>query len=408
MNAAIPAGSGRLIFVNRFAQPDLSATAKMLEGVSVGLARDFDVRVLTSRLSYQTGERCYPGRERQAGVEIVRVWSTAFGRGHLAGRVLDYVTFLVSAAFTLWRTARAGDVVVLKTDPPLLSVLCAVVCLGRRAPLVNWLQDLFPELDLALRPGAMPGAAVRLLKRMRDWSLRNAALNVVISSQMREHLADAGVEPHRVTVIGNWSDSGVVHPVQPECNPLRAKWDLTGEFVVGYSGNMGRAHDLHTVAAAIDARGMEDRVRFLFIGDGARKDLIVQASAGRNVRIEPLQPPDLLAESLSAPDVHLVTLHPGVEGLMFPSKLYAAAAAGRPVIVVGAAENEVGRLVETHDFGISVCSGNSAALNKAIDALRDDADRRTRMGLNARRFVVEHHSLPCSVERWKLALSGLA
>lgn len=50
----------------------------------------------------------------------------------------------------MWRLTREGDVIVAKTDPPLISLMGAVVARLRGARLVNWLQDLFPEVAEAL------------------------------------------------------------------------------------------------------------------------------------------------------------------------------------------------------------------------------------------------------------------
>jgi len=66
-----------------------------------------------------------------------------FGRGHLGGRLLDYLGFYVAASARFWRLARRGDVIVAKTDPPLISIPAAWIARRRRAHLVNWLQDLF-------------------------------------------------------------------------------------------------------------------------------------------------------------------------------------------------------------------------------------------------------------------------
>jgi ethanolamine utilization protein EutA (predicted chaperonin) len=43
----------------------------------------------------------------------------------LPGRALDYLSFYQSVRRHLGAVARAGDIVVAKTDPPLLSVVIA-------------------------------------------------------------------------------------------------------------------------------------------------------------------------------------------------------------------------------------------------------------------------------------------
>jgi len=125
------------------------------------------------------------------------------------------------------------------------------------------------------------------------------------------------------------------HPV---ANSLREEWNLGQKFVVGYSGNFGRAHDFATVLdAAAMLRDLRD-VHFLFVGNGAQLPWVqarVAALGLTDVSFRPYQPLDRLALSLSVPDLHLVSLKPELEGLIVPSKFYSVLAAGRPVLFVG-------------------------------------------------------------------------
>src|SRR5262245_54563900 len=100
----------------------------MLSGIAFGLAAaGHDVHVITSRLRYEVGEATLPPHETIDGVGVTRVWTSRFGRSNLAGRAIDYLTFYLSAAAALWRLAGKGDVIVAKTDPPMLSVVAAPV-----------------------------------------------------------------------------------------------------------------------------------------------------------------------------------------------------------------------------------------------------------------------------------------
>ena len=171
----------RVIFLNRFFYPDHSPTSELLSDVAFALAeRGFDVSVVTSRQNYEQPKANLPAHERINGVDITRVWTSTRGRRRLVGRSIDYLTFYVAAVWRVWRTARAGDIIVAKTDPPLLSVPMALVAKMRGAYLVNWLQDVFPEVAEALNVGGRVGRiASGALKPLRNWSLRAAKVNVV-------------------------------------------------------------------------------------------------------------------------------------------------------------------------------------------------------------------------------------
>ena len=119
---------GRILFVNRFYDPDHSATAQILTDLAEALAaRGWEVSVVTSRLRYDDPSVVLPGRDRHAGVTIRRVWTSRFGRAGLVGRAIDYLCFLRRPrSCALLRLARRGDMIVAKTDPPLLSVIAAL------------------------------------------------------------------------------------------------------------------------------------------------------------------------------------------------------------------------------------------------------------------------------------------
>src|SRR5262249_31980110 len=156
-----------------------------------------------------------------------RVWTSERGRSHLLGRSLDYGTFYLAAAWRLWRIARTTDVIVAKTDPPLLSVIGAVIALLRRAGLVNWLQDLFPEVASALNVGGRIGTvAFRVARPIRNWSLRSATINVVVSARMARRLEREGIPRERIRIIPNWADGALIWPIAAAQNALRKSWSL--------------------------------------------------------------------------------------------------------------------------------------------------------------------------------------
>lgn len=400
----------RIAFVNRFYAPDHSATSRMLTDLAVALAGSgADVQVITSRLRHEGGP-ALPAEETIDGVAVHRVWSTGFGRGSLAGRALDSVTFGAAAAAALHGLVRRGDVVVAMTDPPLVSVPVAWIARRRGARLVNWLQDVFPEAAQALGVRLAGGLPGRWLRWLRDASLRRASANVVVGRRMRARVTALGIEPRRIAVIENWADGARLQPVAPDANPLRDEWGLRGAFVVGYSGNMGRAHEFDTVLDAAAALLRRTDIRFLFVGDGARKQAMVEQVAARgltNVSFRPYQPSERLAASLAAADVHLVSLRPELEGLVVPSKLYGIAAVARPAIFVGDPAGEVAEVLRAGQCGIPVRAGDAAALVAAVEALAADRALAGHMGRAARRLFDERCDLPLATARWRALLEGL-
>ena len=400
----------RVVFVNRFYLPDHSATAQMLAGVAGGLAADFAVTVITSRLRYDDPVARLVARERIGGVDIRRVWTTRFGRARLALRAIDYLTFYLSVARTLVWTLRRGDVIVAMTDPPLVALVCALPVRLRRARLVNWLQDVYPEIATVLGAAAVPGWIVESLAVLRDRSVRRADANVVLGGRMRDRLLARGAPEERLTIIPNWASPTLVVPKPATASALRTKLGLQGAQVAAYCGNLGHAHDFQTLLGAAALLTDLPDLRVLMVGGGAgmvqlRRE--VEARGWTQFLFLPYQPEEQLSDTLAAADVHLVCLKPELEGLILPSKTYGIMAAGRPAIYWGDLEGDVARELRHFDAGVAVQCGDSGGLATALRALLTDAGRRARLGENAREALIRNYTPERVVERWRTLLSSL-
>ncbi len=402
----------RVHFVNRFYAPDHSATSQMLTDLATALAAGgMEVHIIASRLRYDDPKALLPKQEMLDGVRIHRVATSAFGNAALVGRAVDYLSFYLSASIALLRALRLGDVVVAMTDPPLASVPVRWVARLRGARLVNWLQDVFPEVASELGVAFVRGVVGRSLAWLRDGSMRDASANVVLGRLMSDRVRGRGVEFARIAVIPNWADGSAVRPMNAGDNRLRAEWDLEGKFVIGYSGNMGRAHEFQTILDTAAALRDRPDIVFLFIGGGAQKSMIAEAAAQRglsNLLFKPYQPRDRLTLSLGAADVHLASLQPSLEGLIVPSKFYGIAAAGRPTIFIGDPDGEIGSEIRAADCGQCVVPGDTEGLVTAIRRLRRDRELLARQGSNARRLFDEKFDKPIAVEKWRSLLEAVA
>jgi colanic acid biosynthesis glycosyl transferase WcaI len=407
----------RLIFLNRFFAPDHSATAQLLSDLAFGLSEaGHTIQVIASRRRYDDPKVYLPARETIRNVEIYRVWSTSWGRDNLALRALDFATFYATAFFRLLLLARRDDIIVAKTDPPLIAVVAAPVALLRGGILVNWFQDVFPEAAEATGVAGRIGKVLfRLARSLRNWSIRRASLNVALGEHMAERLRREGAHKCPVVVIPNWADGGVIYPVAASDNSLRLAWNLDEEFVVGYSGNLGRVHELDALLTAMsdiagqDFNGPRQPIAFLFIGGGAHYPRLHQEIARRqlkNVHFKPYQPAERLAESLSVPDVHLISLRPQFEGLVVPSKLYGILAAGRPAIFIGDDNGEVARCLRRADCGFTVRPSEGRALAKHITGLADNPKRAAEMGRRARSSFEAQFDKRIAVAAWTHLLLG--
>jgi glycosyltransferase involved in cell wall biosynthesis len=399
----------KLIFINRFYYPDHSATSQLLTDLATDLAANGrEVHVIASRQLYQSPGANLPANDIVGGVQIHRVWSTSFGRDFLPGRLVDYLTFYATVGVRLLSLLRKGDVVIAKTDPPLISVLAAACAEVTGARLVNWMQDVFPEIAQRLNV-TLPRPVATSLIFLRNWSLRRAHLTVALGERMRDQLERAaGLDDGRLTVIHNWADAELISPIEFGGSPLRRDWGIENRFVVAYSGNMGRAHEFETIVSAIRELREETDVVFLFIGGGSRANWlraqIERRQLTKQVIFVPYVERSRLSESLGAADVHLVSLNPELEGLIVPSKFYAIAAAGRPTLFVGDPDGEIGRIVARYECGYSIPVGEASTLTRRIRSLKASPDHCRRLGQAARTALLAKFDRKGAFELWQAAI----
>ncbi len=206
-------------------------------------------------------------------------------------------------------------------------------------------------------------------------------------------------------MIPNWTDDINIVPLAR--SDLRKTWDLEGKFVVVYSGNLGRAHDIEAFLKAAELLKNRADIVFVFIGGGQATSALAARLRERgvlNTQFRPYQPREMLSHSLGVADVHWLSLRADLDGLIVPSKFYGIAAAGRPVIVVSSPTMELAQLVTQFDCGVHVLPGDGVGFATAITELVADRELRFRMGENARRMLEERFTKDAALDRWHAIL----
>ena len=375
----------KVLLLNLYYPPDTSATAGVVEDVVSALAVGHQVTVVAGRPSYAPLER-HPyylrRRERDGHVTVDRVGSTAFGRGNKLGRVSNYVSYLLLTFIAALLARPRPDAVIVMTDPPLVSLVGAVVAKLRGCPLVYNIRDLHP--DMAVASGAIgAGPIAPVWERLHRWSLRRADLVIVLGDDMRARILAKGIDPGRVQVVRDGArapDPGANGNGPSALAEIRDGF----EFVVLHAGNLGFAGVWDTLLEA--ARRVEGNgIGFVFVGDGALRASLEERAAGiGNVRFLPFYPGEQLPQVLASADLHVVTVRKGLEGLVVPSKLYPILMAGRPVLALSAAEADVARIVNEHGCGFVVDPDDPDAVAETVRSVRQRPEVLETMAQKAR------------------------
>ncbi len=399
----------RITLLNQYYAPDEAATAQLLADLGEGLAgRGHTVTAICGNRSYADPSRRYSRSEAMGGVRVRRVRCTAFGRGSKLGRLADYATFVAGASLALAASERPDAIVALST-PPLVAALGLACARCRRIGFVYWVMDVYPDVAYELgvmKPGSIVGRSVQFMSK---WTVRGSdrvvALDEAMARRLRAHV------DRDIAVIPNWADGDVIRPRPAAGHPLRRSWGWERRLVVLYSGNMGLAHEFETVLRAADRLRDAPEILFAFVGDGPRRGEIEKTAREMglpNIDLRPYVPRSDLGGSLTAGDVHLITLRERMPGLVTPSKIYGIMAAGRPTIYVGPADGDVAHIVDGGGCGVRVPNGDVDGLVAAVLGYARDETRRLSEGERARVLFDERYTRELGVEAFRGLIEGLA
>jgi glycosyltransferase involved in cell wall biosynthesis len=372
-----------ILLINRVYPPDSGATGRVLEHAARGFVKaGWDVTILAT-----AGTREAVGEEWREGIRVVRV-GVLFSKKNLIARALGYA-LMIPGLLLKALCLPPHDVVVTKSDPPMLAVVGPLIHWVKGSRLIHWAQDLYPEV--AEECGVLPkgGMVTGILRSLSTRAIRSHDLTLAVGRCMAERLMERGIPEKSIRIVPNIGIEGDILPVPRGKSAFREAHGIGEEFIIMYSGNMGRAHEFATVIGA--ARRLQEQgegnILFLFAGEGPEEPALrrfVTTQKLGNVRFLGPQSAGILSESLGTGDLHLVTMKEGMTGLVVPSKFYGVMASARPTLFVGYHQSEVARVILEHAIGQVIAPGDEANLAEAILRYRDDPDRVEREGNTAR------------------------
>jgi colanic acid biosynthesis glycosyl transferase WcaI len=359
------------------------------------------VVVVTADRGYDDPTVVYPRREVRDGVEIRRVRWSSFGKKSIPIRAAAMGIFMLHCLRACLFTPRV-EAILVSTSPPMCGFAAAMGKLLRGRPLKYWVMDLNPDQMIELGKMKPDSLAAKLLNALQRFVLRRADDVVALDRFMADRLyrklppADAAALKARMVIMPPWPHDDELDVVPHESNPFRAEHGLDGKFVVMYSGNHGYSTPVTTVLKAaleLDTSSdpLDKSIVFMFIGGGVGKkevDKTVADLKPSNLRSLPYQPLERLKYSLSAADVHVVTVGNDVVGVVHPCKIYGAMAVARPILLVAPNPCHASDIVEHNKAGWHISHGDVATAVATIRAIaRTSRPDLADMGRRAQTFI---------------------
>jgi len=388
----------RILLINQFFWPDTAATGQLLTDI----VRDIDpnlhnVAVLCSKSSYGAVNAGSQLPQTRPPATIVQCGGMAFCRGKI-GRVVSYTSFLASAAMRSIRQPKP-DLVVTLTTPPLISLIGTLLKALRGSQHYIWEMDVYPDIAVDLRVMQPNSLVAKLVGLLADLSRNKADGVIALGEDMKSRLMKRGVPERRIFVAENWADS----------TELASRPFPDGPLVVHYSGTLGLAHEIHTVAETMRQLRDDDHFRFVFVGGGARRAQLQEFCEQHkvsNAEFRPYANRSDLGQSLSEGHIGLVTQLPQTVGSVVPSKTYGIMAAGRPMLYVGPETATPSLVLGKHNCGWRLDPGDVSGMVRLLKTLEQDRSLVYEAGARARRAFELYYDRPIGTNR-VLSILGL-
>ncbi|MDG2424298.1 MAG: glycosyltransferase family 4 protein [Phycisphaerales bacterium] len=363
--------SGTILLLTQVYVPDPASVGQHLHDAAAELVRrGHKVRVLASGRGYDDPSVKYDRREVRDGVDIRRLPLSSFGKGSIFARVAAGVFLMIQEILHGLFTRRLDSILV-STSPPMCPIAAMVISFLRRKPITYWVMDLNPDQMIELGKIKEGSFSARTFNWLNRRILKRARRVVALDRFMADRLYRKIDIREKTDIMPPWPHDDHVEMIEHADNPWRKEHVKDGQFVVMYSGNHGFSTPVTTVLQAALRMQDEQGLEFLFIGGGVGKkevDDTLEREKPTNVRSMPYQPFETLRFSLSAADVHLVSVGTDVVGVVHPCKIYGAMAVGRPILLLGPDPCHASDIVLENNIGWQISHDD---IDQAVKVLQE-------------------------------------
>lgn len=388
-----------ILFLSDNFPPEVNAPAsRTFEHCREWVKAGHRVTVITCAPNFPKGEvfAGYRNRVWQSedveGIRVIRVWSYITQNEGFAKRILDYLSFMVTA-FLAALFVRRVDVIV-GTSPQFFTA-CAAYAVGavKCRPWIFELRDIWPESIRAV--GAMKKERLLdLLERLELFLYRKATAVVSVTNAFKQNLADRGIDPAKIFVVTNGVDTSRFAPI-PKDQTLLVDLNLRDYFVAGYIGTHGMAHGLDTVIDAAKVLANLERaarIRIVMLGDGAHRQRLEDRAKGEglnNILFINSVPKSQVTRYWSILDASIIHLRKSeLFTTVIPSKIFECM--GMAIPILHGVEGESAEIVIKHEIGLTFEPENHLALVERLLVLHDDCEVRGRLAGNGPLAAVQY------------------
>ena len=374
--------------------------------------RGHSVTVLTGIPNYPAGQvfDAYQHNSKAfghyGGAAVLRVPMLARGRGSVR-LFLNYLSFVVGACVLgPWRLRGKQADVIFVFEPSPVTVGLPAVLLGRikRAPVVFWALDLWPETLAAIGAVRSP-RVLGWVGQLVRFIYERCTLVLGQSRGFLESIAKYCSDTQKIRYFPSWAEEVFQ---ETDLTPAPEVPVQSGVFNVLFAGNIGEAQDLPAVLRAAESLKHNATISWLVVGDGRKSDWLRDEIEKRDLRDSVLLlgrfPVERMPSFYAHADALLVSLKKDpVFSMTIPGKVQSYLMAGVPL--VGMLDGEGSRVITKANAGLVCGAGDSDGLATVVLAMAAmNAEQRQQMGRNGRAFAREEFDRGLLMDRLEALL----
>ena len=385
----------KILFITDNFAPEVNAPAtRTYEHVKEWLKdKDIEVTIITCAPNFPHGE-VYEGyknklyqKEYIDGIEVIRVWSYITSNSGFVKRVLDYISFGIMAFIV--GLFKKHDLII-ATSPQFFTTWAAWgLSKIKRKPWIFELRDLWPESIKTV--GAMKqGKVIDILEKIELGLYKSCNKVVAVTDAFKTNLINRGIDANKIKVVTNGSNVELFSAREKNQELLKSL-GLENKFIIGYIGTHGMAHSLDFIVTSISK--IEDKdIHFLFIGDGAMKEKVLEIANDLKVKnatfLNPIKKEEV-PEYLNICDISLAPLKKEDNfKTVIPSKIFEASAMRKPTLL--GVEGQAQEIIETHNAGLCFEPENEKDFLEKIYILKNDKEKYKELQKGCEELAIEY------------------
>lgn len=327
------------------------------------LERGHQVTVLTGVPNYPDGSffdgyGYFNKQQDYHGVKIVRVPLLPRGKGGGLRLALNYLSFAVTASVfgPLLCKGKFDQIFVFEPSPITVGIPALVLQKLKSAPVLFWVQDLWPE-SLSATGAVKSKKVLALVAHLVKFIYQRCDRILVQAKSFSDSVQQYGGEKTKIVYFPNSAESLFTTP----SSTTTTISPLPEGFKIMFAGNIGAAQDFETIIDAAERLQSHKDIHWIIVGDGRMRAWaeaeVKKRALSDNVHFLGRYPLETMPSFFSHADALLVTLKKEpIFAFTIPSKIQSYLACSRPV--VAALDGEGANVIKEAGAGF-ICPGGA-------------------------------------------------